>query len=404
MRVLFVQSPADLYGASRSLLRLCADLRKDDVEVCVIVDGPGPLLEGLAAIGVEVIIHPGLVRIERQSLSGWRAKTCLVPAFIADAAYQFAVIRRWRPDVVHTNNAIMPATGLVTALLGRRHLWHIRENFSEFPKLWPIYRHVMAWFSTVIIANSRLTARQFDGIGRGECIRVVHNGLPMDEFCAVDPADVEAWRQRFSPEGGPVVGVVGRIKLIRKGQDVFLDAAARLADQFPAARFVCIGGPYPGNEAHAAELNQRAEAAGIADRFMITGDIQNVAAATAALDIALMPSVIPEPFGNVVMEAMALGKPVIASDNGGAAEQIVDQVTGFLVPPGDAIRLSAAIATLLSNPVLARTMGEAGRQRAMDHFSAERTYADIRRIYDETAPHRSPLRARPSGQRKGHVA
>jgi len=108
-----------------------------------------------------------------------------------------------------------------------------------------------------------------------------------------------------------------------------------------------------------------------------------VAAATAALDIAVMPSVVPEAFGNVVMEAMCLGKPVVASANGGGREQIEEGATGFLVPPADVDALARALATLLADPERARAMGEAGRRRFEALFTSEKSHAAIRRLYVE---------------------
>jgi glycosyltransferase involved in cell wall biosynthesis len=269
-------------------------------------------------------------------------------------------------------------------MLARRpHLWHVRETFVEFPTLWRWYKHYMSTFSTRLVCNSRGTATQFAGTRGQNRTRVVYNGLSPDEFCRFTEAEVDAWRRRLSPDGGPVVGVVGRIKLVRKGQEVFLEAARRLAERFPAARFVCIGGVYPGNESHAEELGRRIQSAGMADRFWVTGDIDDVGPATAALDIAVMPSVIPEPFGNVVMEAMCLGKPVVASGNGGASEQVEHGVTGLLFPPGDADALADALGQLLEDPARAAAMGAAGKQRFNALFSSEQTYAAIRRLHEE---------------------
>jgi glycosyltransferase involved in cell wall biosynthesis len=386
MRVLFIHSPADLYGASRSLLRLCTDLRRDDVAVAVVLPAEGALALRLREIGVEIFIRPGIAKLERQNLATAGAALRFSRDMIVDIVSQFRLIGTWRPDVVHTNISITPASAIAAMLRRRPHLWHLRENFGDFPALWRFYRHFMGAFATRLVCNSHLTARQFAGV-RGETrTRVVYNGLSAAEFGDFSPSAVAAWRQLLSRRGGPVIGVVGRIKLVRKGQEVFLQAASRLAAKFPDACFVCIGGAYPGNEDHVEELLKRAEVLGIGDRFVITGDIEDVGPATAALDVAIMPSVAPEPFGNVVMEAMCLGKPIVASANGGAAEQILDGVTGILVPPGDAEALATAIGGLLDDPEGAKRMGEAGRLRFAELFSSDRTYAAIQQIYDEVLP------------------
>jgi glycosyltransferase involved in cell wall biosynthesis len=383
MRVLFIHSPADLYGASRSLIRLCADMRRNGYEIATVLPAEGSLSGRLRDLGVEIFVYPGIAKLERQNLAGARAAVRFVRDMVVDVLSQRRLIATWKPDVVHTNVSIVPASGVAARLTGRPHLWHVRETFAEFPTLWRWYRYYMGVFSTRLVCNSRGTAGQFAGTGSENRTRVVYNGLSSAEFCQFSEADVAAWRRRLSPAGGPVVGVVGRIKLVRKGQEVFLEAARRLATRFPDARFVCIGGAYPGNESHPEELQRRIEAAGMTDRFWVTGDIDDVGPATAALDIAVMPSVTPEPFGNVVMEAMCLGKPVVASGNGGASEQVEEGVTGLLVPAGDAAALADAIGSLLADPARAAAMGIAGKRRFAELFSSEQTYAAIRRLHEE---------------------
>jgi glycosyltransferase involved in cell wall biosynthesis len=383
MRILFVHSPADLYGASRSLLRLCCDMRRSDWDIAVVLPTEGALSQRLAQVGVSTFLMPGLAKVERSNFATAAGIFGFFRNMASDIRTLRRIISRWRPDVIHTNNALVPSAAVAAKLVGRPHLWHLRENFSEFPALWKVYKHFMGALSTRIVCNSQITAEQFAGSWGRRRARIVYNGLERNEFCTFSQADVAAWRRRLSPQNGPLVGVVGRIRLVRKGQEVFVAAAHQLANRFPTARFVCIGNAYPGNESHVDELRRRAERAGIADRFEITGDIEDVAAATAALDIAVMPSVVPEAFGNVVMEAMCLGKPVIASANGGGREQIEEGVTGFLVPPGDADALALAMAALLSDLGRARTMGEAGRRRFDQMFTSERSHEAICGLYAE---------------------
>jgi glycosyltransferase involved in cell wall biosynthesis len=383
MRVLFVHSPADLYGASRALLRLCCNMRSSGWAVAVVLSEEGALAQRLAEAGVEIFLMPGIAKLERQNFATVAGAVRFCRDVLSDIRAQRRIIARWRPDVIHTNISIIPSVGIAAKLAGRPHIWHLRETFSEFPRLWAVYKHIMSVFSTRIICCSQVTADQLAGTSGGRRARVVYEGLASSEFRNFSAADVATWRRRFAPHGGPVVGVVGRIRMVRKGQEIFVAAAQQLASTFPTARFICIGGAYPGNESHVDELRRRADCAGIGHRFDITGDIEDVAAATAALDIAVMPSVVPEPFGNVVMEAMCLGKPVVASANGGGREQIEEGVTGFLVPPGDADALARALGTLLADPERARAMGEAGRRRFEALFTFEKGHAAIRRLYAE---------------------
>jgi glycosyltransferase involved in cell wall biosynthesis len=149
-----------------------------------------------------------------------------------------------------------------------------------------------------------------------------------------------------------------------KGQDVFLAAFAR---SFPAGgveRAVLVGAPLFGEEGYEADLHRLAAELGIADRLEMTGFRDDVSAELARLDVLVHASVIPEPFGQAVVEGMAAGLPVIATEAGGPAEVITNGVDGLLVPPDDRAALAAALRRLSNDPDLRARLGAAARQRA----------------------------------------
>jgi len=194
---------------------------------------------------------------------------------------------------------------------------------------------------------------------------VIHNGIPQEEFAAVDPSDVVAFRARFGGPG-PLIGIAGRIKLVRKGQEVFVRAAAQIKDRFPSARFVIIGSPFAGNESHLDILQTMVHDLGLDGRVVFAGHLDRPLAGLAALDISVMASAQPEPLGNVTIESMALGCAVIGTNIGGTPELIHDGITGLLVPPGDDAAMAAAMTRLLAHPDEASAMG---RRAQEDYFS-----------------------------------
>jgi glycosyltransferase involved in cell wall biosynthesis len=122
---------------------------------------------------------------------------------------------------------------------------------------------------------------------------------------------------------------------------------------------------------------------GLDGRVIYTGDAADIKAAFAALDVTVLPTTLPEPFGGVVIESMAMGKPVIATRLGGSLEQIEDGVTGLLVTPDDPAALAQALARLLSDAPLRRAMGMRARERFLQHFEFEPFYAQITQLYAE---------------------
>jgi glycosyltransferase involved in cell wall biosynthesis len=211
---------------------------------------------------------------------------------------------------------------------------------------------------------------------------VIHNGFPANEFVDVAANRVEQFKAKYlSSEASYLVGVVGRIKFQRKGQEVFARAAALLRDKFPQARFLCIGSPYPGNEIHLSNLLRLVDELNLEGYVQYTGDIEDIKAAIKALDVVVLASAQPEPFGGVVIEAMALARPVVATGIGGSLEQVVDGVTGYLVEPGDPISMAEAIAKLLESSERRRMFGENGRARFLEKFEFEQFYQTILDVY-----------------------
>jgi glycosyltransferase involved in cell wall biosynthesis len=212
-------------------------------------------------------------------------------------------------------------------------------------------------------------------------VEVIHNGLPLGEF----DVDAAALRKQFRAahrlSDEVVAGCVGRIKLVRKGQEVFLQAAALLKQRGLRAKYLVVGTTSPGNEDHEQRLRRMAVELGLADAVVFTGELADVRPAYAAMDVFVLPSAQPEPFGGVVLEAMAMGVPVIATAIGGSPDQVEEGRTGFLVPPSDAPALADKLAVLFKDGALRLAMGRAGRERLANCFALERMFDKIEAVY-----------------------
>ena len=178
----------------------------------------------------------------------------------------------------------------------------------------------------------------------------------MEEF------ELPARRHGLQDGDALTVGIVGRISPW-KGQDVFLRAFA-LAFPDSGARARIVGGALFGEEAYGETLMALADELGIAERVDFTGHVDDVAAELAGLDIAVHASTIPEPFGQVVVEAMAAGVPVVATNAGGPAEVVSDGVDGLLFPMGDVEGLAERLTRLARDGELRRRLVDGGRKTA----------------------------------------
>jgi glycosyltransferase involved in cell wall biosynthesis len=382
LKIISFHNGCDLYGASRSLLRLASRQIKDGHAVVVVLRSAGPLSERLKEAGVEVIYSTSNLFIERAEFASLGGKAKMLLRFLPSLLSHFRWIRKYRPDVIHVNTALLFVPALAGKLCRVPVVWHVRESFSEFGALWRWYEKYMHWTADRIIAVSEAMSRQFSREIQTKVL-TVHNGFPAEEFLAVPADRTHAFKTRFNLHQKVLVGLVGRIKFERKGQEYLVQAAALLQKRFPDVCYLIIGSPFPGNESHLDRLERLIEELGVKNQFVLTGDVADVKAAYSALDISLMTSGLPEPFGGVVVESMAMGVPVIGSDMGGTSEQIVNGETGLLVPPRNPEALADALQLLLSNEPLRKRMGMNARKRFEELFEFEIFYQKMAGVYDE---------------------
>jgi len=380
MHVLFAHSPPDLYGASRSLLRLSSRLVKDGHRVTVLLPSEGPLVNELIRAGVGIRITTQMSVVTRSAVRGAGKLLSFLAAIPLNVTGITRVCRELKPDVVHTNTALLLAPALAARVLRVPHIWHVREVFSDYAKIWPVYQWFMGAFASRIICVSRAVASQFHPVLRSKTV-VLHNGFPSHEFEVVASERVQRFRSRFGLNGEPVVGLVGRIKLGRKGQEVLLQAAAKLKKKHPSVRYLCIGSAFPGNEDHTSRFQSLCGELDVADIVTCTGDVEDVKAAYSALDISVQPSTMPEAFSGVVVESMALGCAVVASAIGGTVEQIDDGLSGLLFKSGDPDDLANKLDALLSNENLRRSVAENARTKFLREFEFEPFYQRMTDIY-----------------------
>lgn len=376
--ILSVHNTSDIYGASRCLHRTLELFARSGHEIHVVMPADGPLTELLQSSGIKVHIFPFLAVIERLNLASLRGKIAFCFHFLLSVCWLMILIMKLNVDVVHTNTAVLPAPALATTLTRRRHLWHIREFFSEYPRIWRHYQKYIWRFSDKIITISSAVQRQFEPPFQEKCT-LVYDGLDHDAASV----NIESAHRFRASIGNPefLVGVVGRIKWVRKGQEVLIRAAAILAEEHPEARYVIVGSAAPGNEDHLIRLQQLIKDLEMEGKVAFTGDIPNMRDVYAALDVTVVPSILPEPFGCVVIESMAAGTPVVASRCGGIAEQVVDGVTGFLFEPGDERELARALARLMVDPALRSRFAQASRERFVENFAIRTSHEKLAEIF-----------------------
>jgi glycosyltransferase involved in cell wall biosynthesis len=215
-----------------------------------------------------------------------------------------------------------------------------------------------------------------------ERIKTIRNGLDVGRFVAADRA-VGRTRLNLAPND-IVIGNVGRLVPV-KAQHVFIDALATLREQGLTFKAVLVGGgPLR------AELEAQAQARGLADRVHFTGTQSEIEHLVAAFDVFVLSSS-SEGLSNVIQEAMAAGRPVVATAVGGSDELVCHEETGLLVPPGSPAEMASAILRLAQSPELRERMGRRGQERAETEFGIDRMIREYEAVYVGLAERRPEL-------------
>jgi glycosyltransferase involved in cell wall biosynthesis len=213
-------------------------------------------------------------------------------------------------------------------------------------------------------------------------LEVVRNSIPSP---GEPRRNIEEMRNELSLAADlPVVGMIGRVSPW-KGQEIFVRAAAILRSEGVPCQFVAIGGVFDNERHHLDRLQETIRSLNLESLVKIEGFRKDARELIAAFDVLVLPSILPEPFGLVVAEAMAAGKPVIATRHGGPTEMVVEGETGFLIPPNDASALASAIQNLLAHPEEAARLGRSARRRFLEHFEMREYIGRIESLYHATA-------------------
>jgi glycosyltransferase involved in cell wall biosynthesis len=365
VRVVEVLATGSNGGAQEHLYSLLTRIDRSRYDTSVVALSGGPAVRKLQRAGIPILV------IDEPDDA---------IAVGALAAHLAAV----RPDVLHNHMYRAELVGTRAAIglgeVGHRrpyvvstvHSSRVRsaEDREQLRRLTP---HI-----DQLIAVSRSIERKIVDEGRDTtAVRMIYNGVDLERYDHQEPCCTLAEEYGMEP-GSQIVGVVARLEP-EKGHPTLLEAWPAVLRKVPDAYLLIVG-----EGGRREELERQARDLRIAHRVVFTGRRDDVPAVTAALDVAVLPSY-REAQGLAILEAMALSRPVVASNVGGIPEMIEDGVTGLLVPPRDPAALAAAIVRLLKDHSLADTLARAGHDLVHDRFCIELMVKAVEEIYDEGA-------------------
>ncbi len=368
--VLHVAETAGWAGGETYLRTLATRLDPGRFRLSVAVPEDGPLVERLAALGVPSHRVPLADRL-------------LSPAALAALAGLF---RRQRPAVVQSHGA---RSNVYTRLAARMAgvpvvLSTVHNSLFDYdvPRLrragYLLAERLTSPLADAVIAVSGSVARDLVGryrLSEGKVV-TIRNGIDAEAFVAGRHAGDLRAALELAP-GDRIIGLTARMTA-QKGHRYLLGALPALVERMPRLRCLFVGdGPLR------AELEHEATRLGVAGVCRFTGARSDVADVVSLFDVAVLPS-LSEGLPFALLEAMALGKPVVATDVGGNPEVVADGETGFIVPPRHPEALARAITILLEQPLTARAMGQRGGARVRERFTLTQMHESLERLYVST--------------------
>lgn len=287
------------------------------------------------------------------------------------------IILKEKVDIVHVNNGMNNLEPVIAAiLLGRKYIVHFHgvERPGFVQRL--LRNHVHKY---IVISQYLAEALSENGFPR-ERMAVIPN--PYQESHALSKQSSELRAKYGIEQDDKVFGIVGRI--IRwKGHEEFLNAAFIILQALPEAKALIIGDFSDGDAAYQNHIQKMIENSGYENRIIMTGYVKDIGSIYSIMDVCVHTSIEPEPFGLVIIEAMANGVPVIASDRGAPKEIIADGLNGYIVNPDSPQKIADAAIRLFSDDELREKMAKSASQHVRQHYN-EKDYAHaVENIYAE---------------------
>ena len=399
--ILFVHAGNDMYGADVILLELVKRLDRARFRPLVLLPADSKHLTRLSRRLQECDVEYKFIRmgvIRRKYFRPLGLIRFLVDFLIGIASITSIILRR-QITLVHSNTLAVTAGAFAARITGRPHVWHIHEIIVD--PVWTrraVHSLIFRLSGTVVaVSNAVRDHLLSDAPSCAARVSVIHNGIDAQKFSPENAVSTPKTELGFGSDS-VIVGMIGKV-CRWKGQHQFLEAAKLVLRQQPDVRFVMVGGVFDDETFYMDKLVSAVASLGLSQEVQVRDFVPDIRNVLSAFDVFVLPSIQPDPFPTVLLEAMAMSKPVIATAHGGPTEMVVDDETGYLVPPRDAEALAAAILKLVDDPDLRLAMGITGRRRVLDLFSVERFVGDFERSYEEMMGLRAPLPVTQHGTR-----
>ncbi|MEK7397786.1 MAG: glycosyltransferase [Candidatus Poribacteria bacterium] len=393
-KVCFYLTATQLGGAERSVLDLASNLERyaggTYTPRMVVPRSEGPLLDEFRKKNMPFTVLEMPARMLRMSrkkaLRGLVDGLLAIPAIVIYIYRFIRLVKGEAPFVIHSNGIKCHIISSVTSLFhGSQVIIHMRDILGKGLSLLAI--KLASYFDVVcFVANSKCTAQSLSMMKKQ--VTIIHNGLDPDVFKR--SRNTYLHEKVGIDESAPIVGILGALARW-KGQLEFIEMARRLSLKNDHAHFVIAGAEIYDTRAEKGfllELMDMVTGHRLDSRIHMVGFEADQVRVLNSLDILVHASIKPEPFGRVVLEAMAVGVPVVAAAAGGILELIDDGINGFLYTPGDVGQMAEKVRILLADDELCRKTADSARKKFEEKFLLKKHVEAVISVYNQLAPGR----------------
>lgn len=382
--ILFIHQSAELYGSDKTILMFISSLDKSKYKSIVVLPFDGPLKKEFEKNGIEVMIAPvlklyrkmftpsGVIKFFKEYRDGLNILNQLHKQYNFDIVYS------------HTLASLI---GIVFAQKNKiKHLWHVQEIIAK-PKLF--YKGFIKILSQpsnhITVYDSRSTMEFWikEAPILAKKSKYICNGLDVDQKPPVNIEKIKEIRNDYfqANDHNIIIALVGRINSW-KGQQLLLEAFSKIAHKYPLTKLIYLGSAPLNQEFFETDLQDKIKELQLQDRTVIIPFQENIWPFWDSIDIAVVPSTEPEPFGMVAIEAMLSKKPVIAANHGGLTETVVHNYNGLHFQPNDSKDLANCLEVLINDEQKRKEFGVNGYKRTIEYFSLQKHVEEFESIFN----------------------
>lgn len=383
--ILVIHQSAELYGSDKTMLYFLSELDKTKYLPIIVLPFDGPLKIELEKNNIKVVIAP-VLKLYRKMFTPKNIFK-FIKEYYKGVKILNALNKEYKFDLVYTHTLAALIGILFAKKRNIKHLWHVQEIIAK-PKVFNfLFKKILSLDCNHKVVYDSIATMNFwieNNLKLTEKSEAVWNGIETKNSKSFTDAELNEVRENyfFATNNEIVIALVGRINSW-KGQQLLLQSFETVIEKHKNIKLVYLGSAPPNQPIFETELRNKIKEYNLESNVILIPFQKEIEKFWNSIDIAVVPSTEPEPFGMVVIEAMLAKKPVIASNHGGPTEIVVENETGLLFEPNNHNSLSDALEKLIKDEQLRKLYGANGFKRVHNTFSLENHVNHFEKIFEE---------------------